>query len=331
MPEARGRHETGAAAASAQAAGSIIAGAASSNYRLMSGPWERFRENRAAVTALALLLLISAACFGTLGWSAGRMRVQQLDAARQPPSRAHILGTDELGRSLLWRTLYGGAISLSLGLLAAGVSIVIGTAYGLVAGYVGGRWDELMMRAVDVLYTLPYMLLVMLFAVSIGAWLESRRVLGGEWSRFFVLALAIGGVSWLTMARVVRGQVLSLREQPFVEAARALGLPTSRILLRHLLPNLSGPILVFAALTVPQAILQESFLSFLGVGIQPPQATWGSLAADGVHLLNPIQFDWWLVVVPCVALSVTLLALNFVGDGIRDALDVKQSRGVSPR
>jgi oligopeptide transport system permease protein len=323
MAEERGRQVVNAGGREPAAARTADSSVAASEYRRVSRSWERFRRNRPALAALVLLLLICCACFCTLGWSAPGMRAQQLDASRQPPSHAHLLGTDELGRSLLWRTLYGGAISLSLGILAAGVSIVIGTAYGLIAGYVGGRWDELMMRAVDVLYTLPYMLLVMLFAVSIGAWLESRHVMGGEWSRFFVLALAIGGVSWLTMARVVRGQVLSLREQPFVEAARALGLPTSRILLRHLLPNLAGPILVFAALTVPQAILQESFLSFLGVGVQPPQATWGSLAADGVHLLNPVQFDWWLAVVPCVALSVTLLALNFVGDGIRDAIDVR--------
>jgi oligopeptide transport system permease protein len=325
MPEPLRQNAATSVGAAEPAAGTAEPSAGVSEYRVFTGPWQRFRRNRPAVVALVMLLLICLTCFSTLGWSASGMRAQQLNAARQPPSLAHALGTDELGRSLLWRTLYGGAISLSLGLLAAGVSIVIGTVYGLVAGYVGGRWDELMMRAVDVLYTLPYMLLVMLFAVSIGAWLENWRVVGGEWSRFFVLALAIGGVSWLTMARVVRGQVLSLREQPFVEAARALGLPTSRILLRHLLPNLAGPILVFAALTVPQAILQESFLSFLGVGVQPPQATWGSLAADGVHLLNPVQFDWWLVVVPCLALSVTLLALNFVGDGLRDAIDVRRS------
>lgn len=203
---------------------------------------------------------------------------------------------------------------------------MIGTAYEALAGYVGGRCDELMMRIVDVLYALPYMLLVMLFTVSIGAWLKNWQIVGREWSRFVVLTLAIGGVSWLTMARVIRGQVLSLREQPFIEAVRALGIPTHRILLRHLLPNLVGPIIVFATLTVPEAILQESFLSFLGVGVQPPQATWGSLAADGVRLLNPVRFDWWLLVFPCGALSVTLLALNFVGDGLRDAFDVRGER-----
>jgi ABC-type dipeptide/oligopeptide/nickel transport system permease subunit len=173
---------------------------------------------------------------------------------------------------------------------------------------------------------LPTLLLLMLLTVSLGSRLEQLRwpsgapVLGAEWSRFVVMAVAIGGVSWLTVARVVRGQVLSLREQPFIEAARALGLPASRILRRHLLPNLAGPIIVFATLAVPQAILQESFLSFLGVGVQAPQATWGLLAADGVRLLNPVRFYWWMVVFPCAALSLTLLALNFAGDGLRDAL-----------
>lgn len=291
----------------------------------------RFARHRAAVFGLAVLLLMFAACFVSLGWSAGAMRQTRLDDVRRPPSTGHWLGTDDLGRDLLARILYGGAVSLSLGLLAAGVAVAIGSVYGAVAGFVGGQCDAIMMRIVDVLYALPYMLLVMLLTVSLGGWLEGGSAGGGmgigsEWARFVVLALAIGGVSWLTMARVVRGQVLSLREQPFVEAARALGIPGWRILAGHVLPNTVGPITVFATLTVPQAILQESFLSFLGVGVQPPQATWGSLAADGVRVLNPVEFDWWLVVFPCLALSVTLLALNFVGDGLRDAFDIRDRR-----
>jgi oligopeptide transport system permease protein len=293
----------------------------------------RFFRHGAAVTGLALLLLMFATCFLSLDWSAGAMRQTQLHQVRQPPSTAHWLGTDELGRDLLARILYGGAISLSLGLLAASIAVVIGSVYGAVAGFAGGRMDAIMMRIVDVLYALPYMLLVMLLTVSLGGWLEGGAGGGGvgfgsEWARFVVLALAIGGVSWLTMARVVRGQVLSLREQPFVEAARALGVPAWRILARHILPNTVGPITVFATLTVPQAILQESFLSFLGVGVQPPQATWGSLAADGVRVLNPVDFDWWLLVFPCLALSLTLLALNFVGDGLRDAFDIRDRRAL---
>ena len=288
--------------------------------------WSRFRRHRAALVSTGVLALMLGTCLLTLPWSVAGMRLQQLDQARCAPSRPYPLGTDEVGRSVLWRTLYGGAISLSLGLLAAGIAVLIGTLYGALAGYRGGRCDEIMMRVVDVLYALPTLLLVMLFTVSVGTWLERAHLLSREPARLLVLALAIGGVSWLTMARVVRGQVLSLREQPFIEAARALGLPTRRILLRHILPNLVAPITVFATLTVPQAILQESFLSFLGVGVQPPQATWGSLAADGVRLLNPVRCDWWLVVFPCAALSVTLLALNFVGDGLRDALDVRGER-----
>jgi oligopeptide transport system permease protein len=295
--------------------------------------WSRFRRNAAAAISLLLLFMMFATCLGSLTWSADRMRRQNLREARLPPSWQHPLGTDELGRDLLARTLYGGAISLGLGLLAALVAVVIGTAYGAVSGYVGGRCDGMMMRIVDVIYALPTLLMLMLLSVSLGAALErlplpgagGPTVLGAAWARFIVLALAIGGVSWLTVARVVRGQVLSLREQPFIEAARALGLPTWRILARHILPNLVGPVIVFATLAVPQAILQESFLSFLGVGIQAPQATWGSLAADGVRLLNPVRFDWWLLAFPCAALSLTLLALNFVGDGLRDAFDVRSA------
>jgi len=306
-----------------------VSGAATNSVR--PSVWQRFRRNAAAVISLFLLLTMLAVCLGSLGWSAEQMQRQNLREARQPPSWRHPLGTDELGRDLLARTLYGGAISLGLGLLAALVAVVIGTTYGAVSGYIGGRCDAVMMRIVDVIYALPTLLLVMLLTVSLGAGLERMplpgaagpTVLGAAWARLVVLAVAIGGVSWLTVARVVRGQVLSLREQPFIEAARALGLPTWRILGRHILPNLTGPVIVFATLAVPQAILQESFLSFLGVGIQAPQATWGSLAADGVRLLNPVLFDWWLLVFPCGALSLTLLALNFVGDGLRDAFDVR--------
>lgn len=314
----------------------ISAGAAPPREATEGGLWRRFCGHRAAVAGLLFLGGMLAVCVVTLPWTAAAMSRQDLAAVRLPPSWERPFGTDELGRSLLARTLYGGSISLSLGLLAAGIAVVIGTSYGAVAGFVGGRADELMMRVVDVLYALPYILLVMLLTISLGAWLERIRVpgwlggtggpLGTEWARFVVLAIAIGSVSWLTTARVVRGQVLSLRERPFIEATRALGFSTPRILLRHMLPNLLGPIIVFATLTVPQAILQESFLSFLGVGVQPPQATWGSLAADGVRALNPIQVDWWLVVFPCAALALTLLALNFVGDGLRDAVDVKGGR-----
>lgn len=286
-----------------------------------------------ALGSAALLVCMIVTCFAALPWTASSMRRIDPSQARMPPSAAHPLGTDDLGRDLLARLLYGGALSLSLGLLAAGVAVVIGTAYGALAGFVGGRTDELLMRFVDLLYALPTILLVMLLTVAVGDRLARLPIaydaaagrwdtLNPEWARFLIMSLAIGGVGWLTMARVVRGQVLSLREQPFVDAARGLGLPTSRILIRHILPNVVGTITVFATLTVPQTILQESFLSFLGIGVQAPQATWGSLAAEGVRALSPIGFDWWLLVFPCAALSLTLLALNLLGDHLRDRFDV---------
>lgn len=282
-----------------------------------AGKDRRAAAARAAAPIIALLAL----CFATLPWSASAMRTQTLSAAGAPPSWSHPFGADALGRDLLARTLYGGALSLSLGVLSAVIAVVVGVTYGAIAGYVGGRVDEWMMRAVDVLFALPYLLLVMLLTASLGALLEERTALGRETSRFVVLATAIGGVSWLTLARVVRGQLLLIREEPYIDAARLLGLPTGRILLRHVLPRLTGPVIVFATLTAPQAILYESFLSFLGVGIQPPQATWGSLAAEGVRALNPIQTDWWLVVFPCFFLALTLVLLNQLGERLRALAD----------
>ncbi len=336
------------------------------------------------------------------------------------------LGTDHLGRSLLVRVLTGGGISLGIGLAAALLSVCIGTLYGSLAGYAGGKTDALMMRAVDVLYGLPYILLVVLLAVAGDAMISEydtrakkresfvvrearlelagrddageyrdveqflnenpgvreqiespifvvyerkraerdvrRRVREGELEEpvseqltalgprppefdrlreytprdlspkvrsafdIVVLFVAIGGVSWLTMARVVRGQVLSLKNQPFVESARAVGAPTRRVFLKHLLPNLVGPIVVYATLAVPQAILQESFLSFLGIGVKPPLPSWGNLAAEGLSELNQYKSHWWLLLFPCLLLGLTLLALNFVGEGLREALDPRRAR-----
>lgn len=248
------------------------------------------------------------------------------------------LGTDRLGRDVLTRLLVGGAISLTIGLAAAMLSVVIGTLYGVIAGMSGGRVDAMMMRIVDVLYGLPYVLLVVLLAVAvdgvmqrwqtaaasrpegIAAWLVEHRA----GVNVLTLLIAIGGVSWLTMARVIRGQVLSLREQPYIEACRALGLPRWRIIIRHLLPNLLGPIVVYATLTVPQAILQESFLSFLGIGVQPPLPSWGNMAAEGLSELNPVRSRWWLLAWPCMLLAGTLLSLNFVGERLRDAFDPRR-------
>jgi oligopeptide transport system permease protein len=222
------------------------------------------------------------------------------------PQRFH-LGTDGLGRDVAGRLVYGARISLLVGFLATAVSLVIGVAWGAVAGFAGGRIDAVMMRIVDVLYGLPFMFLVILLMVMFG-----RNIL--------LLFAAIGAVSWLTMARIVRGQVLALRNLEFVLAARALGLPLWRIVLVHVLPNAAGPIIVYATLTVPAVMLQEAFLSFLGLGVQPPFTSWGAMANDGASAGVMMSYPW-LILAPGVALAVTLISLNFLGDGLRDALD----------
>jgi len=283
----------------------------------------RFRRNRLALAGLVVLVVIVAAAIGGLledGVAAWRgepepYRTSLPGIHPQPPSLVPFrpFGTDPLGRDMLARTLVGGCVSLGVGLAAAVVSVLVGTVWGLVAGYVGRGVDTVMMRVVDVLYGLPYILLVILLLV-----LFTQQY---AWVRVTALFLAIGGVSWLTMARVVRGQVLALREAEFIQAARAMGTRTARIIFREMMPNLAGTILVCATLTVPLAILQESFLSFLGLGVPPPLASWGTLASDALGALNPVQAYWWLMVFPCAFLGATLLGLNFVGDGLRDAFD----------
>ena len=263
-------------------------------------------------------------------WWAGHATAERMTADAAGTVHRAWLGTDLLGRDLLVRCLAGGVVSLGIGVAAAIVSVFVGTSYGALAGWVGGRTDGIMMRIVDVLYGLPYVLLVVLLAVAVDAVVDRRAAQAGagapgEFGRAAVsigtLLVAIGGVSWLTMARVVRGQVLSLRARPFVEAARAVGVPGWRIFARHLLPNLAGPIIVYATLTVPQAILQESFLSFLGIGVRPPMPSWGTLTADGLSVLNPVRVRWWLLAFPCAFLASTLIALNFLGEALRIRLD----------
>jgi oligopeptide transport system permease protein len=285
----------------------------------------RFRRNRLALAGLLMLAAIVAACLAGLVWNvsaylaSGRAPYETPlpddggSLHPRPPSLAYPLGTDTLGRSMLARTLLGGCVSLGVGLAAALVSVLIGTLWGVTAGYTGRGLDTVMMRIVDVLYGLPYILLVILLLVMIPEQTRGLKVVA--------LFLAIGAVSWLTMARIVRGQVLALREAEFVQAARALGSGPCRIILRDLLPNLTGPILVCATLTVPLAILQESFLSFLGLGVPPPLASWGTLASSAIEALNPVKTYWWLLAFPCLLLGATLLALNFIGDGLRDAFD----------
>jgi peptide/nickel transport system permease protein/oligopeptide transport system permease protein len=248
------------------------------------------------------------------------------EAQFQPPSARHWCGTDIHGRDLLTRLGIGARISLLVGVVGAGVSLVIGVSWGAVAGYAGGRMDSAMMRFVDILYSLPSIVFVMVLITTLEGLLQAglRNVFGsdlGASARLLFLFVGLGSVSWLTMARIVRGQVLSLKQRPFVEASRALGASHVRILWDHILPNALGVIIVYLSLTVPAVVLYESFLSYLGLGVQPPMASWGSLIAEGAHQLNPIRIYWWLLVFPAGTLVTTLLALNFLGDGLRDALD----------
>ena len=282
---------------------------------------------RAGACVLVAMLL---ACVLTLPWSLQRYRGEAGDEvrSREAPTWREPMGTDTLGRSVMWRSLLGGAVSLGIGASAAMLAVVIGVTWGAVAGYAGGRVDAVMMRIVDVMYGLPYVLLVVLVNLALQPAME--RVLPTGLANVITLLVAIGGVSWLTMSRVIRGQVLSLRGQPFVEAARACGVGPWRMLRVHLLPNLVGPIVVYATLTVPQAILQESFLSFLGIGVRDPLPSWGNLAAAGVAQFPSVTlgtgvFAWWLLLWPCVLLAATLLSLNFVGDALRARFDPKSA------
>lgn len=292
--------------------------------------WTYTLRSRRVLIGGGILLAILALCILTLFWTLNPKSslyydFQDRSRLYETPNWAlrSWFGYDQLGRSILARCLLGGTISLAVGAAAATIAVVLGVTVGVVAGYRGGWVDSLLMRSVDILYGLPYVLLVILFKIAfeepLSALLHSPAT-----ANLVVLFAAIGLVSWLTMARVVRGQVLSLRAQPFIEACRALGVRERRIFLLHILPNLVGPITVYATLTVPSAILQESFLSFLGVGINPPLPTWGSLASDAVQQMSPVKLHWWLLVFPCTLLAVTLLSLNFMGDGLRDVFDPKR-------
>jgi len=298
--------------------------------------WERALADLRVRVGGGLLLAMLLTCLLSLPWTLSESSVLYYDrqdsAASELPPQFHpawmAFGTDKIGHSILARCLVGGTISLTVGVCAATISVVLGVSIGLLAGFTGGWVDAVLMRTVDVLFGLPYILLVILLKIALEDPLKKHLFHGGGPApNLIVLFLAIGLVSWLEMARVIRGQVLSLRSLPFVEAAYAAGLGRWRIFTRHLLPNLVGPITVYATLTVPYAILQESFLSFLGVGVQPPLPTWGSLAADGLMpALNPIDSRWWLLVFPCTLLAVTLLSLNFLGDGLRDLFDPKREK-----
>ena len=291
-----------------------VAATSAGGHSLWADAWKRMRRNRAAVTSAVVLAVIASLAILApwLPWLADPS-LQDLRMGATPPSLAHWFGTDELGRDTFTRVIYGGRISLLIGVVGTLVSLLVGVTWGAVAGYRGGRWDDAMMRVVDVLYSLPYIFLVILLLVFF-----SRSLL--------MLFVALGLVQWLTMARIVRGQVLSLKQQTFVEAARALGASDAAIIFRHIVPNTLGPVIVYTTLTVPAVILQEAFLSFLGLGVQPPAASWGTLVSEGARVLALFP---WLVIFPGLALSLTLFCFNFVGDGLRDALDPQDRRDVN--
>lgn len=272
--------------------------------------WLRLRANRMAMFSLFILIGITLVSFIGPSISPYAYDQQNLDRVFEGPGKDHIFGTDNLGRDLFARTTYGGRISLAVGLLATLVSLVIGVSYGMFSGYTGGRVDAWMMRAVDVLYALPFTIFVILLMVMFGR-------------NFLLLFLAIGAVEWLTMARITRAQTMNLKRAEFVEAARALGYSNGRILFRHILPNLIGPIIVYATLTVPAVMLLEAVLSFLGLGVQAPMSSWGSLIKEGAEKMDAAP---WLLFFPGMFFCLSLFALNFLGDGLRDALDPKSSK-----
>lgn len=294
------------------------------------GAFRRLVRNPVAIGAMALLAIVAlSALIGPwpLGIDPHTPSAQQF----APPSRAHIFGTDVNGRDVFGRVLEGARISLVVGLAGATVSFFIGTAYGLIAGYAGGRLDSVMMRFVEIMYAIPRLIIIIIAIFVLDPYLHSwlaefwgGRLLG--YSKVIILIFALGLIEWLTMARIVRGQVLVLKAQQFTLAARSLGQSHTRILLRHLLPNLLGIVIVYLTLTIPAVILDESFLSFLGLGIQAPQASWGSMLAEGAMSINPVKSYWWLLIFPAGIMSLTLLALNFLGDAIRDALDPRRRR-----
>lgn len=272
--------------------------------------FQQFLKNRAALASLVILALIVIACFAGPLFLPNDPAANDWGAISVPPTLLgmHWFGTDELGRDLLVRTLAGGRVSLEVGLLGTLVSGLIGVAWGATAGYIGGRTDAVMMRIVDMMYAIPYMLIAILMMTLFGR-------------AFYLVVLTISAFSWLDMARVVRGQTLSLRTREFIDAARATGVSTPSIITRHIVPNLLGVVVVYATVTVPGIVLTESVLSFLGLGVQEPMTSWGVLINDGAQKLESMP---WLLLCPAIALCVTLYCVNFVGDGLRDALDTKE-------
>ena len=271
--------------------------------------WYRLSKNRLALVGGCLIVLFAFLCL-IAGFIAPDPDFQDLALYASPPGRAHWFGTDSLGRDLFSRVLHGGRISLAVGVVASTVALCIGVVYGTISGFYGGTIDAVMMRIVDILYALPFAIFVILLTVFFG-------------SNLYLLFGAIGAVEWLTMARIVRGQVRSLRKMEFVEAAEALGISRRRIIFRHMIPNVLGPVIVYTTLTIPSVMLLESFLSFLGLGVQPPNASWGVLIHEGALAMEEFP---WLLIFPGLAFSITLFSFNFLGDGLRDALDPRAAK-----
>jgi peptide/nickel transport system permease protein/oligopeptide transport system permease protein len=312
--------------------------------------WAIVQRNRPAMISLVFLIAIVLIAFTVPFFLPASLKSTSSDAFLPPLTKGletpvwHLCGTDKNGQDLFYRLLTGAQVSLGVGIVGACISLVIGTLYGMMSGYFGGKIDAVMMRAVDMLYAVPRILFIMIFIAAFDSgfkdWLDAARLWAqqAEWhdlestarylipySKILVMILSLGLVEWLTMARIIRGQVLVLRELTFVTAARAMGQGGGGILRKHLLPNLSSIILTYLTLTIPAVILDESFLSFLGLGIDDPAASWGSLLKDGAQVINPIESKWWLLAFPAVLMSLSLLALNFLGDGLRDAFDPKSA------
>lgn len=296
--------------------------AAEQGSSLWSDAWHRLVRNQMAVLGGVVIVMLGLLCAAAPFLPIANPDAQDLAAYATSPTSTHWFGTDILGRDLFSRVLWGGRISLAVGVVATGVALVIGVIYGTISGFFGGKVDAAMMRFVDILYALPFTIFVILLTVFLKDVKIGGHTIGDEYSIYLLFA-AIGAVEWLTMARIVRGQVRSLRRLEFIEAAEALGLSRRRIILRHMIPNVLGPVIVYTTLTIPSVMLFESFLSFLGLGVQPPNASWGVLIQDGQKAMEEFP---WLLIFPGMALALTLFSFNFLGDGLRDALDPRAAR-----
>jgi oligopeptide transport system permease protein len=280
---------------------------------LWADSWKQLRKNHAAIAGLIILTILIAASIFAPWLTPYSFEEQHRELGAVKPCMDHWLGTDTFGRDLFTRLLYGGRTSFMVAICATAVSLLIGVPYGAISGYAGGRVDSLMMRIVDILYTMPFTILVIILMVVFG-----RNIL--------LMFGAIGAIQWLVMARIIRGQVLALRKQAFVESAVAIGASRRRIIFKHIIPNVLGIIIVYTTLTIPHVMLMETFLSFLGLGIQPPMSSWGLLIKDGAAVMETFP---WLLIFPAIVFSLTLFSMNFLGDGLRDALDPRFSKGRS--